>query len=178
MINRKGFLHVAMAGYKLSVLLILYEPFDAQSNTYCGSGISMRYEVLDFILSLFTSTYLFFKQLNEIHSNSLHHIHDMCRCLSSRSVGNSLSAVTAAASLCSNSIQSLTKHLIDARIELYLGNGPDGICQSPCDNANCQDNAICNPQGYGYICQCMPGWSGPNCENGLFLFLVYHLCWK
>jgi hypothetical protein len=40
-----------------------------------------------------------------------------------------------------------------------------GECDHPCNDHQCVNGAHCKPDGYGYDCECMPGFTGPMCDR-------------
>ncbi len=55
----------------------------------------------------------------------------------------------------------------------YFSFSPD------CDSSPCQNEGFCHDvrEVNGYVCQCLPGWVGPNCEIpvGMWLCLSHIL---
>ena len=35
-----------------------------------------------------------------------------------------------------------------------------------CELFPCQNGGTCRNSNGGYVCECMPGWEGKDCENG------------
>lgn len=44
--------------------------------------------------------------------------------------------------------------------------------RSPCEGTECQNGANCVDQGSGPVCQCLPGFGGPECEKLLSVNFV------
>lgn len=44
--------------------------------------------------------------------------------------------------------------------------------RSPCEGTECQNGANCVDQGNGPVCQCLPGFGGPECEKLLSVNFV------
>ena len=46
-----------------------------------------------------------------------------------------------------------------------------------CYSSPCQNNAACTDSVNKYICNCLPGFTGANCEVGMsFFFLIHGKC--
>ena len=41
-----------------------------------------------------------------------------------------------------------------------------------CEPSPCKNQATCNDQVNGYSCTCTPGYTGPQCETGIY---TYHM---
>lgn len=39
-----------------------------------------------------------------------------------------------------------------------------------CELFPCQNGGTCRNTAGGYVCECMPGWEGKDCENGTFSY--------
>ena len=39
-----------------------------------------------------------------------------------------------------------------------------------CNSNPCQNDATCNDGGNGYICTCPTGYTGPDCETGMYVY--------
>ena len=38
--------------------------------------------------------------------------------------------------------------------------------KNPCESNPCQHDSQCVELSSGYVCNCMPGWTGDHCETG------------
>lgn len=73
-----------------------------------------------------------------------------------------LNKTTDAANNCSDSVKSSINSFVDRVESQYLSSGQ---CDKPCEEDQCSNLASCTPDGYGYKCKCLKGYTGPFCDD-------------